>query len=79
MAEREQPVVAPRPLYGSLPKAVEAALDHENTPGTIRFECWAKTFDTTTKKVAAEFEKQRRERLTRVAPASVPDDIGEGK
>lgn len=77
MALREDPVIPPRPLFDSLPKAVEAALDHENLPGNILFERWAATFNTSARKIAAEFEKQRRERATRIPPNSI--EGGEGK
>ena len=77
MALREDPVIPPRTLFASLPKAVEAALDHENLPGNISLDRWATTFNTSASKIAAEFDKQRRERATRIPPNSI--EGGEGK
>ena len=76
MPLREDPVIPPRPLFDSLPKAVEAALDHENLPGSISLDRWAATFNTSPKKIAAEFERQRKARLTRIPPNSGHGECG---
>lgn len=50
---------APRPVFETLPKAVNAAIEHGNSHLTVKLEAWAKTYGCTAEQVNAEFLKQQ--------------------
>lgn len=64
-------------MNATLTYAVTLALDHDNLPGTINLDRWAITYGCSPQTVEAEFEKQKRARLTKVPPNSI--EGGDGK
>ena len=53
----------PRPVFETLPAAVEAALNFGNfDPLKLNLERWAQTYSLTAEQVKAEFDRQRQKR-----------------
>ena len=66
-AERHAP---PRPLFETVPAAVEAALAWENFDHSkLNLNLWARSFRCTAEQIAAEFDRQKRTRLPEEAAA----------
>jgi hypothetical protein len=72
MAEREQPVSAPRPLSLTLDSAVRLALHNGTIPEEMIRERWATTYQSTVEAVEAAITRAQ----TRMDPNSIE---GEGK
>ena len=72
MIGREHPVVPPRPMFETLPKAVRAAIRHGNSLSDINAARWSETYQCSEDDVQAEWTRA----LTSVPPNSCE---GEGK
>jgi len=57
MAEREVPIVPPRPVFETLPKAVAAAIAHGNTLPDLNVPRWAATYGCSEADVMQAFEE----------------------
>lgn len=57
MAAREIPIVAPRPLFETLPSAVRAAIAHGNSLPDINLTRWSATYHCGVEDVKATWER----------------------
>jgi hypothetical protein len=67
----------------TLRPAIQLAISNGTKRSEIIVSRWATTYDSTEAKVrklwAEELERFEREQLTKIPPATISDDIGEGK
>lgn len=58
MAERELPIVPPKPAFVSMPAAVAAAIAHGNSLSDIRLPRWAETYRTSEEAIRQAWEAE---------------------